>query len=91
MDVLIGIVLLLIIIAVVVGIIAAFIGLLVVSIWFRLFVGAILIWLIWSSVGADPTGAWIGTVLIGLGVISPWLLVVAVGGFVVGFLIMRNR
>lgn len=90
MDILIGIVLLLIIIAVVVGTISAFIGLLVVSIWFRLFVGAILIWLIWSSVGADPTGAWIGTILIGLGVISPWLLVIGIFGFVVGFLLTRR-
>ena len=90
MDVLIGTVLLLIIIAVVVGIIAVFIGLLVTSIWFRILVGGILIWLIWSSVGADPTGVWIGTVLIGLGIISPWLIIIGVVGFVVGFLLTRR-
>lgn len=92
MDFLIGLILLLIIVTLVVGTIAAFVGLLVYSFWFRLVVGAILIWLIWSSVTpVGTTAAWIGTVLIGLGVISPWLLVVAVGGLILGWLLVRNR
>lgn len=92
MDVLIGLVLLFIIIAIVVSVISIFVGLLVYSFWFRLFLGGGLIWLIWANATlAFETSAWIGTILIGLGVLSPWLLVFAVASFVVGFLLTRSR
>lgn len=58
---------------------------------FRVLLGVVLLCWIWASVtpSFEPF-AWIASVFIGLVMISPWLFVIVVGGFVVGYFLARK-
>ena len=87
MDFIIGISLLVLLVAI--GL--AFISLLIYSFWFRLIVGLLAILAIWGSVTpANETIAWVGTAIIGLGILSPWFIVIIIGGFIAGFFATRR-
>ena len=66
-------------------------GLLCYSFWFRLIAGIAFIWWIWASVTpANETLAWIGTAIVGLAMISPWLIVIGIGGALLGYFLSKR-
>jgi len=90
-DSLIGLALLAVIFIVGVSLILLFLAALIAYPLFRILIGGILIWVIWASTtGADTGLAWFGTAVVGLMMLSPWLVIIGIVSFVIGFLAVRK-